>query len=236
MSDTIFNLLNADIALNLTLPAFLLILLTTALCGALFSALYVYTHKDGFSTGGLPLALIVVPISAAIVILLVGRNIATALGLGGIFVLVRFRSGPVETKDLSYLFAAICNGVLAGCGYVAYDILFSVLMCGLMYAIYYYHWGEPAGNPMLLKVWIPETLDFEGVFEPVLDKYCDTYQLLMVRTTDFGSLCELRYHMTPKAGMKQKELLDNIRIRNGNMNVVLVTAPTIVTRQSKQVL
>lgn len=230
------QLFGADLALNISPIGFGLILATTILCGLLFSALYLSTHRDDLVPNGLPLTLVVVPIAAAIVILLVGRNIATALGLGGIFVLVRFRSGPVETRDLAYLFAAICNGVLSGCGYVGYSVVFTLVMCGLIFVLEKAGWGRPASDAMLLKIWVPENLDFQGVFEPVLRNYTNSFRLLMVRTTDFGSLCELRYKLTPKGGMNQKALLDEIRTRNGNMNVVLVVAPSIVERRSKQVL
>ena len=236
MTDSILQLLNADIALNITPIGFALILAATILCGVLFSALYVSTHQDELVPNGLPLTLVVVPVAAAIVILLVGRNIATALGLGGIFVLVRFRSGPVETRDLAYLFSAICNGVLCGCGYVGYSVAFTLVMCALIFFLEHSGWGKPAGNPMLLKIWVPETLDFQGVFEPVLNQYTRSSKLLMVRTTDFGSLCELRYKLIPRSNMNQKAMLDEIRTRNGNMNVVLVVAPSIVERRSKQVL
>ena len=229
------ELLGADLALNITPIGFGLILATTILCGLLFSALYIHTHQDDLVPNGLPMTLVIVPIAAAIVILLVGRNIATALGLGGIFVLVRFRSGPVETRDLAYLFAAISNGVLAGCGYVGYSVVFTLVMCALIFVLESAQWGK-GGDSMLLKIWVPENLDFQGAFDPVLKRYTKNYKLLMVRTTDFGSLCELRYKLTPKADMNQKELLDKIRSRNGNMNVVLVVAPSIVERRSKQVL
>ncbi len=230
------QLLGADLALNISPIGFGLILATTILCGLLFSYLYISTHQEDLVPNGLPLTLVVVPIAAAVVILLVGRNIATALGLGGIFVLVRFRSGPVETRDLSYLFAAICDGVLCGCGYVGYGAVFSLVMFGLILVLERSGWGHPTGDAMLLKIWVPENLDFQGVFEPVLSQYTRSAKLLMVRTTDFGSLCELRYKLIPKAGMDQKALLDDIRTRNGNMNVVLVVAPTIVERRSRQVL
>lgn len=97
-------------------------------------------------------------------------------------------------------------------------------------------WGSISGQPMLLKIWVPESLDFQGVFEPIIEEYTEEYALLMVRTTDFGSNCELRYRLIPKKDMNQKKLLDDIRVRNGNMNVVLIVAPQIVERNSKQVL
>lgn len=230
------NVFDADIAAGIAPAGFMMILFASILCGLLFSALYIFNRREEVAPSGLPLAMVVVPVAAAIVILLVGRNIATALGLGGIFVLVRFRSGPVETKDLSYLFASICCGVLCGCGYVAYCLLFTVVMCILIFILEAVKWGVPEGDPMLLKIWVPETLDFQGAFDEVLKAHTKSYTLLMVRTTDFGSLCELRYKLLPKKNMDQKALLDDIRTRNGNMNVMLIVAPAIVERKSKQVL
>jgi len=232
----IHSIINSDFAIDITITGFVLILCTTLVCGILFSALYIYNRRKDILTKGFAMALVVVPIATAVVITMVGRNIATGLGLSGIFVLVRFRSGPVEPRDLSYLFASICSGVLVGCGYVLYGLIYTVLVLVVIYVLEHTGWGEEEADSMILKIWVPESLNFQDVFTPVLEKYTDRFRLLMVRTTDFGSMCELRYRIIPKADMKQKEFLDEIRTRNGNMNVVLIVAPNIVERGSKQVL
>ena len=230
------RILDSDIALDITLTGFLLIVFSSLCCGIVFSLLYIFNRRNEVEAGGLAIALVIVPVAVAVVIAMVGRNIATGLGLSGIFVLIRFRSGPVPTKDLSYLFTAICCGVLNGCGYVAYGLIFGAIMIVVLYLLEGAGWGNANADSMVLKVWVPENLDFQGVFDPVLKKYTKRFKLLMVRTTDFGSMCELRYRIRPKKGMKQKQFLDEIRERNGNMNVVLIVAPTIVDRGSKQVI
>ena len=218
------------------MSGFILILCSTLVCGILFSALYVYNRRKDMATKGFAMALVVVPIATAVVITMVGRNIATGLGLSGIFVLVRFRSGPVEPRDLSYLFASICSGVLVGCGYVLYGMVYTGLVLVVILILEHTGWGEESGDSMILKIWVPESLNFQNVFDPVLETYTQSYRLLMIRTTDFGSMCELRYRILLKDGSSQKEFLDEIRTKNGNMNVVLVVAPNIVERGSKQVL
>ena len=235
-TSTIASLFDADIAVNVTMVGFLLVLCTSIVCGLLLGGIYIFNKRNEIILGNMAIVMVIVPVAAAVVVMMVGRNIAAGLGLSGIFVLVRFRSGPVETKDLGYLFVSICSGVLCGCGYVAYAIIFTVIISLVITVLEMSGWGKMPGNPMLLKIWVPESLDFQGAFEPVLQKYCEEYRLLMVRTTDFGSNCELRYRLTPKAKMNQKALLDDIRVRNGNMNVVLIVAPQIVERSSKQVL
>ena len=109
------SITNADFAVDISLTGFLLILCSTLVCGLVFSCIYVYNRRKDLITKGFAMALVIVPMATAVVITMVGRNIATGLGLSGIFVLVRFRSGPIEPKDLSYLFASICSGVLIGC-------------------------------------------------------------------------------------------------------------------------
>lgn len=230
------RILDSDVALDINITGFLLIVFSALLCGLCLSALYIYNRRDEIAARGLALALVIVPMAAAVVIAMVGRNIATGLGLSGIFVLVRFRSGPVPIKDLAYLFAAICCGVLSGCGYVGYGLIFAVIVLAVLFTLEHYRWGEDQAGSMILKIWIPENLDYQDVFEPVLEKYTDRSKLLMVRTTDFGSMCELRYRIIPKKDMDQKKLLDDIRMKNGNMNVVLIIAPDVVERGSKQVL
>lgn len=230
------SLFDADLAINVSLSNFLLIVFASIICGLLISGAYVFHKRHDVFQASMAMVMVIVPVAAAVVIMLVGRNIAAGLGLSGIFVLVRFRSGAVEVKDLGYLFVAICSGILAGTGYVGYGVLFTLVLVIVISVLEMVGWGRPAGNPMLLKIWVPESLDFQGVFEPVLQRYTENYSLLMVRTTDFGSNCELRYRLDPKKGMNQKKLLDDIRVRNGNMNVVLIVAPQIVERNSKQVL
>ncbi len=230
------SLFDADLALNITVTSFLLIMCSSILCGLTISGAYVLYKRQDILNGGMAIVMVLVPVAAATVIMLVGRNIAAGLGLSGLFVLVRFRSGPVEVKDLSYLFIAICSGILNGSGYVAFGIVFTLIIVLLVNVLEIIGWGKTPGHPMLLKIWVPESLDFQGVFDPILEKHTEDYKLLMVRTTDFGSNCELRYRLIPKKNMSQKELIDDIRIRNGNMNVVLIVAPQIVERSTKQVL
>ena len=230
------RILDSDIALDVTLTGFMLIMFSSLLCGLCFSALYIHNRRKEVTADGLALALVIVPVATAVVITMVGRNIATGLGLSGIFVLVRFRSGPIQTKDLAYLFVSICCGVLSGCGYVAYGLLFAVIMLIVLFILEGANWGNANADSMILKIWVPENLDFQGAFDKILKKSTVSYKLLMVRTTDFGSMCELRYRIVPKDRMDQKKLLDQIRSRNGNMNVVLIVAPAIVERGNKQVL
>ena len=230
------RILDTDIALDVTLTGFLLIVFSSILCGLCFSALYIYNRRKDIAATGLALSLVIVPVATAVVITMVGRNIATGLGLSGIFVLVRFRSGPVQTRDLAYLFLSICCGVLTGCGYVVYGIIFALIMLPVLYILETARWGEAQADSMILRIWVPENLDFQGVFDKPLKKYTENYKLLMVRTTDFGSMCELRYRIVPRERMDQKKLIDAIRTRNGNMNVMLIVAPTIVERGSKQVI
>ena len=229
-------ILETNIAANVTTAGFFLILFSSIVTGILFSALYIFNRRYQTMTPGLALAIVLVPVAVSIVVLMVGRNIATGLGLSGIFVLIRFRSGPVETKDLAYLFVSICCGVVNGVGYVGYALIFALVMLLVISVLEMANWGGSHDEEMLLKIWVPETLNFQGEFDAVLKKHCKGFKLLMIRTTDFGSMCELRYRIRPKKGMDQKKMIDDIRVKNGNMNVVLVVAPAIVERSSKQVL
>lgn len=230
------RMLDADIALDVTMVGFLLIVFTSLLFGLCYSAMYLFNRRNEIATNGLALALVIVPAATAVVITMVGRNIATGLGLSGIFVLVRFRSGPIQTKDLAYLFVSICSGVLSGCGYVVYGIIFTIILLAVLFVLETSNWGNSHADSMILKIWVPENINFQGVFEKTLKRHAASYKLLMVRTTDFGSMCELRFRLVPKDNMNQKKLLDEIRAKNGNMNVVLIVAPLIEERAGKQVI
>ena len=206
---------------SFTLINSLLVIGTSIILGILISVVYMKTHeKDNFNSG-FSTTLIMLPVIISIIILLVGNNVARAFSLAGAFSIIRFRSAPGDPKDIAYIFFTLAIGLTCGMGYITYAVLFTLILSAVMIGLHMTKFAEPKNKTMQLKITIPENLNYEGVFEEVLDNYTNSYSIQRVRTRDFGSLFELTYTISLKANSNQKSFMDELRCRNGNLNITL---------------
>jgi hypothetical protein len=172
-------------------------------------------------TQNFSLTLVLVPALIAIIILLIGSNVARAFSLAGAFSIIRFRSAPGDPKDIGYVLFTMAAGLACGVMFYGYAILFTAVLCLLMVILHITKFGEKTTSQKLLKITIPEDLDYEGVFDEIFEKYTTQYTLAKVKTMDLGSLYQLVYVIDMENKTNQKEFLDAIRCRNGNLNIVL---------------
>ncbi len=75
---------------------------------------------------------------------------------------------------------------------------------------------------------IPEDLDYTGVFDEILERYTASHELVQVKTTNMGSLFKLTYHMVLNSTEEEKELIDKLRCRNGNLEISISHQETAV--------
>lgn len=191
------------------------------LIGFLISTIYIITHrKEGYSQSYV-LTIIMLPTIISLILLLIDTT-AGALSLAGAFTLVRFRSVPGDPKDIAYIFFAMSSGVACGIGYIGFAAVFFVILGAVMFILSETNFGGAKTNHMTLKVAIPENLDYQGVFDPVLKKYTTFYKLRRVKTTNFGTLFELVYSVDVADHIDQKKFIDELRALNGNMTINLV--------------
>ncbi|KAF5057615.1 hypothetical protein DSECCO2_354960 [anaerobic digester metagenome] len=220
MWETLFS---SAINETLTLSTTVNIIFASLLMGLFISFIYIRTRgKDGYSHG-FTITLIMLPAIIAIIILLVGNNIARAFSLAGAFSLIRFRSAPGDPIDISYVFFTLAVGLACGMGYIGYGVLFAVILCVVMVILSVTKYAKPKVQMMQLKITIPEDIDFQNCFEDILEQFTESHKLQRVKTADFGSLFEIVYTIQPKEAMDQKAFIDQLRCRNGNLNIVLNT-------------
>ncbi|MDR0884469.1 MAG: DUF4956 domain-containing protein [Oscillospiraceae bacterium] len=225
MLDSLFT--SADSAeILFTLPNLLIALGVAIALGVGISLCYRQTHRDAAPSQSFSLTLVLLPAVITVIILLVGNNVARAFSLAGVFTIVRFRSAPGDPKDIAYVLFTVAVGLACGMGYVLYAALAAVLLCGVMLALALCKFGQPKGTQKLLKITMPENLDYQDALDEVLQKYSDRYTLQKIKTADLGSLYQLQYALTTKADMNEKAFIDDLRCRNGNLNITLVLAPT----------
>lgn len=166
------------------------------------------------------LTLSIMPAAIALVIMLVNGNIGAGVAVAGAFTLVRFRSMPGTAREISAIFVDMAVGLACGMGYVVLAVLFFLIMAAMVLLLTVTRFGDHSGARQL-KITIPENLDYSELFDDLLDQYATTWDLIRVRTTNMGTLYELQYEIVMKDGDQSKAFIDEIRCRNGNLNISL---------------
>lgn len=178
--------------------------------------LYRSRHSAGFA-----LTLAMLPMAVAMVILLVNGNIGTGVAVAGAFALVRFRSVPGTAREIAAIFTAMALGLALGMGYVTIAAVFFLLTAAFTLTLTRLEFGAPSRCLRRLKITIPESFNYEGLFDDLFREYTRSCQLERVKTTSMGTLFELTYQVELKEEPVSKEFLDQLRTRNGNLNIVM---------------
>lgn len=215
------DIFNSIVEGTLTFKVALLVILCSILLGFFVSYIYMLVNKkEGYSTGFV-ITLIMLPVTISVIILLVENSIARAFSLAGAFALIRFRSAPGNPKDIAFVFFTLAIGLACGIGYLGYAVLFSIIMLLMITIIYFTNYGKPKYEDMLLKVSVPENINYINLFDDILDKYTNGWEIKKVKTSDFGSIFIIEFIIKAKKEINQKEFIDELRCRNGNLNIVL---------------
>ena len=163
--------------------------------------------------------LALLPAMVQLVIMLVNGNIGAGVAVAGAFSLVRFRSVPGSAREIGGIFFAMAVGLATGMGYLGFAALFTLMVGAAMLLLNATGFGSPRRTRRELKITIPESLDYEGVFDDLFEKYTARAELERVRTTNMGSLYELCYLVELRGEGISKAFLDELRCRNGNLNI-----------------
>lgn len=227
--ETLFRgIFDTDMTRVITVTDFLLCVGVALVAGLLLAGSYMYRSRY---TKSFVMTLALLPAVVCVVIMMVNGNVGTGVAVAGAFSLVRFRSVPGTAREISMLFVAMGAGLIAGMGYLGYCVLFVLVLC--LFCLLYSHLDLGARkNAALYKtltVTIPEDLNYTDVFEDILKEYTAKYELVRVRTANLGSLYRLTYDVTLKDAAREKELIDAIRCRNGNLEISVSRQENTVT-------
>lgn len=175
--------------------------------------------------------LAMLPAVVCVVIMMVNGNVGTGVAVAGAFSLVRFRSVPGTAKEIGALFLAMGAGLIAGMGYLAFAFLFAIILGGIttLYNCLDFGAGERNSRYKTLHITIPEDLDYTGVFDDLFSKYTSSRELVTVKTTNMGSLFKLTYNISLYDPKLEKELIDALRCRNGNLEISISNQETAQT-------
>lgn len=211
-------MLNSIFGDSVTLPALLVCLATAMALGVLTALVFLYKSRH---SAGFALTLALLPMVVAVIILLVNGNIGTGVAVAGAFTLVRFRSVPGTAREIAAIFISMAIGLALGMGYIGIAVLFFVLSACFILVLTKINFGASSRFEKHIKITIPENFDYDGLFDDVFEKYGVRATLEKIRTTNMGTLIELSYTATIADGKIPKEFLDELRTRNGNLNIVI---------------
>ncbi|MGM9662307.1 MAG: DUF4956 domain-containing protein [Oscillospiraceae bacterium] len=218
MLDSVFKgVFDTELTAVIAPTDFLLCVGVSLLIGLMLCAMTLW--RSG-SSGSFAVTLALLPAAVCVVIMMVNGNVGAGVAVAGAFGLVRFRSAPGSAREIGAIFTAMGAGLAAGMGYLAYAALFALLLGGAAMLYTGLGLGE-SGRRKTLHITIPEDLDYTGVFDPVLREYAAAYALKQVKTTNMGSLFKLTYDLTLRDPGKEKALIDELRRRNGNLEISL---------------
>lgn len=202
---------------TLNLSEAVICMAVSLLLGLAISVLYIYT---GTCSKNFAITLALLPILVQIVIMLVNGNIGTGVAILGAFGLVRFRSIPGSSKEIISVFFAMAIGLATGTGLVGFAVLSTVVIGLFFFILSKTNFGEGKVQERDLKITVPENLEYAGLFDDIFEKYTSKHFLEGVKTTNLGSMFELRYKITMKAANEEKKMIDEIRCRNGNLTIM----------------
>lgn len=206
-----------ETATTLSMEMLMLSTVVSVLLGLGVALIYMYKNRYSKS---FVVTLALLPAMVQIVIMLVNGNLGAGVAVMGAFSLVRFRSIPGSAREIGSIFLAMAIGLATGMGYLLVAALFLAFMGAMTVVLNTTSFGERKTIEKELKITIPETLDYDGLFEDLFTKYTKKAELIQVRTTNMGSLFELTYSIELNSPVVQKSFLDEIRCRNGNLNIV----------------
>lgn len=217
---------DSDVTAIISVTDFILCLGVSLVLGLVLALAYMYRTRY---TKSFVVTLALLPAVVCIIIMLVNGNIGAGVAVAGAFGLVRFRSAPGTAKEICTLFLAMGAGLIAGMGYLGFAALFTVVMCAMFLLYNRLDLGAKKNAAYkTLSITIPEDLDYTGVFDDIFEAYTTHHDLIRVKTANMGSMFRLTYNITLRDAAKEKEMIDKLRCRNGNLEISVSAQETAV--------
>jgi len=207
------SILNGDI----TLTKIIIIFLSSIILGLIIALTHKITSKY---TKNFLISLTIIPLMVSAIILAVNGSLGTGIAVAGAFSLIRFRSVPGTSKEILSILTSMTLGLVLGTGYIFYGIIITIVFA-LMVLLFSKIKLFDNNDNKILKILVPENLDYSDIFNDEFKKYLESYEINQVKTTNMGSLFEITYLVNLKKNINEKEFIDKLRIKNGNLKINL---------------
>lgn len=218
MLDSLFtSILSTEVTSSISGKELIICMLTSLALGVVIALIYMFrsVYNKGFV-----ITLALMPAVIQMVIMLVNGNLGTGVAVTGAFSLVRFRSAPGTAKEIISIFLAMAVGLATGMGYIGLAVFFIIVMGIASIILNLSNFGSSNSFEKSLRITIPESLDYGSIFEDIFEKYLRKWELVQVKTMNMGSLFRLEYRITVKNLVHEKQMIDDLRCRNGNLEIL----------------
>jgi hypothetical protein len=223
--NNLFNNVLSNVSSEISVSSACYTLAIALLFGFIISFTYYKTQDEAFYQRSMAITLLMLPVILSVMILFTGSNIARAFSLAGALSIIRFRSAPGDPKDIGFIFFDVAAGLSCGVGLYGYGTIFVVFLCLIILFTEKLHLFEKKSVQKSLRITIPEDLNYQGAFDDILNIYTTRHTMEKIKTTDLGSLFEISYKVSMKTDINEQEFLNQLRCRNGNLNIMLTDAP-----------
>ena len=188
------------------------------IAGVIITGGYILANKNKRFSKNFAITVLLLPVIMTIVIPFIATDLKKTLSLAGVFALVRFRSIPGDSKDILYVFFSIAVGLIIGLNDYFLGFMMTIVVT-LLFVLLSRYWKD--NQKQILKITIPEDMNYKDVFNDIFEKYLLKYDVKNVRTSNMGTLFTISYWIQPKANADIKAFIDELRTRNGNLNIIL---------------
>ncbi len=221
------GIFDTDMTNTITVYEFLICVGSALVIGLILAVCYMYKTRY---TKSFVATLALLPAIVCVVIMMVNGNVGAGVAVAGAFSLVRFRSVPGSAKEIGAIFLAMGTGLIVGMGYLGYGFLFAVLLGAVSVLYNHIDFGSKKQYALYktLHITIPEDLDYTNVFKEIFSEYTSDFEVIQVKTTNMGSLFRITYNITLKNAGKEKEFIDKLRCRNGNLEITVSKQETVI--------
>lgn len=202
---------------GLSIGSVLICIATSLILGFVIALVHMKTSK--YSKNFL-ITLTILPMLVQLVMMMVNGNLGTSVAVLGAFSLIRFRSIPGNSREITSIFFAMAIGLATGMGHILFAVIMTIIISAILVVFKYSKFGNNKNNK-ILKITVPENLNYGSLFDDVFEKYTNSNELTKVKTTNMGSMFELTYDIILKNNQNEKEFIDELRCRNGNMKIIL---------------
>jgi len=207
-------------AATLTVGSFLICIASALVLGLVLTVVY---RTYARPTKSFAVTLATIPAIVSVIIMMVSGSLGAGVAVAGTFSLVRFRSAAGTAKEIGAIFTAMAIGLACGMGYPLFAALFTVILCAvyLIYAKTRFGESRDADRRKTLRITVPEDLEYNNMFDDLMEKYTTSWKLTRVKTTNLGSMNRLTYDVTLREAGTEKAFIDELRCRNGNLEIAM---------------
>jgi uncharacterized membrane protein YhiD involved in acid resistance len=211
-----------DMSAEFSVIEVVLVLALSFALSAFIGWIYKITHRGTSYTQSFVFSLVLNGMVVAVVMMIVGSNIARAFSLVGALSIIRFRNAVKETRDVGFIFFTMAVGMAIGTRFYLLGVITAIVISLVILLMTRFDWYAREMSSQILRIQLPSGVPFDTIFDSAFLRYTSTSELISVDSVHGGMLTDLTYSIGMKKANQVQEFLAEIRSLNGNNKVTLI--------------